>query len=66
MNKGVSIGVIIGVIVIIGIIGILSSQFSEDSPNESTINEQSVAETQSTGRSISIELKESVGMKATP
>ncbi len=64
MNKGA----IIGIIIVIAIIGVIASSLSS-SENTSDVNdttEEIIEEPETTGRSLSIELKESVGMKATP
>ncbi len=64
MNKGV----IIGIIIAIAIIGVISSSLfsSENLPDVNNTTEEIIEESEPTGRSISIELKESVGMKSTP
>lgn len=63
MKKVLIIGIIIG-IVIIGLVA--SSLSSENIPDINEITDEVIEEPKSTGKSISIELKESVGMKATP
>ena len=64
MNKGV----IIGIIIAIAIIGVISSSLlsSENVPDVNDVTKEIIEEAEPTGRSISIELKESIGMKATP
>ena len=64
MNKGV----IIGIIIAIAIIGVISSSLlsSENVPDVNDVTEEIIEEVEPTGRSISIELKESIGMEATP
>jgi len=64
MNKGV----IIGIIIAIAIIGVISSSLfsSENLPDVNDATDEIIEEPEPTGRSISIELKESVGMKSTP
>ncbi len=64
MNKGV----IIGIIIAIAIIGVISSSLlsSENVPDVNDVTEEIIEESEPTGRSISIELNESIGMKATP
>ncbi len=64
MNKGV----IIGIIIAIAIIGVISSSLlsSENVPDVNDVTEEIIEEAEPTGRSISIELKESIGMEATP
>jgi len=64
MNKGV----IIGIIIAIAIIGVISSSLlsSENVPDVNDVTEEIIEEAKPTGRSISIELKESIGMDASP
>ena len=64
MNKG--IGIAIGVIVIVGIILVSSSLLSEDSQNKSTEIKEIIQEPEPSGKSISLELKEEIGITATP
>jgi len=64
MNKG--IGIAIGVIVIIGIILVSSLLLSENSQDKSTEIKEIIQEPEPSGRSISLELKEEMGMTATP
>ena len=64
MNKGA----IIGIVIAIAIIGIIASTLSS-SENTSDVNdttEEIIEEPKPPGRSLSIELKESVGMKVIP
>ena len=61
MNKGVIIAIVFGIIVI-GIIALNSINFeSNNIPDE-----EIVSETQTTGRSLSVELSESVGLRSSP
>jgi hypothetical protein len=77
MNKGA----IIGIIIVLAIIGVIASSLSstenapdvidtgeiiENTPDVIDTGEEIIEEPETTGRSLSIELKESVGMKATP
>jgi len=65
-------GAIIGIVIAIAIIGVIASSlsFSENAPdvNDTTeeIIEEVTEESKPAGRSLSIELKESVGMKVIP
>ena len=64
MNKGA----IIGIIIVIAIIGVIASSLSssENVPDVNDATEEIIEEPVPTGKSISIELNESMGMAATP
>ncbi len=64
MNKGAIIGIVIAIAIIGVIASFLSS--SDNAPDVNDTGEEIIEEPETTGRSLSIELKESVGMKATP
>ena len=66
MNKKLAVGIIIGVIVVVSIIGMSSSLISENYQDETSLVEEILETAKPTGRSLSLELKESIGMKATP
>ncbi len=63
MNKGV----IIGIIIAIAVIGVIASSLSS-SENPPDVNDltEIIEEPEPTGRSLTLELNESMGMKATP
>ncbi len=64
MNKGA----IIGLIIAIAIIGVIASSLSssENAPDVNDLTEEIIEESEPTGRSLTLELNESMGMKATP
>ncbi len=64
MNKGA----IIGIIIVIAIIGVIASSLSssENVPDVNDATEEIIEKPIPTGKSISIELNESMGMAATP
>ncbi len=64
MNKGA----IIGIIIAIAIIGVIASSLSssENTPDVNDATEEIIEEPKPTGRSLTLELEETVGMKATP
>ena len=66
MNKKLAVGIIIGVIVVISIIGMSSSLISENSQDETSMVEEIPETTKPTGRSLTLELTESIGIKAIP
>jgi len=61
-------GVIIGIIIAIAIIGVIASSLSssENPPDVNDLTEEIIEESEPAGRSLTLELKETVGMKATP
>jgi len=64
MNKGV----IIGIIIAIAIIGVIASSLSssENPPDVNDLTEEIIEEPEPTGRSLTLELNESMGITAKP
>jgi len=61
-------GAIIGIIIAIAIIGVIASSLSssENAPDVNDSTEEIIEEPEPTGRSLTLELEESLGVKATP
>ena len=64
MNKGA----IIGIIIAIAIIGVIASSLSssENVPDVNDTTEEIIEEPELTGRSLTLELKETIGVVARP